>query len=72
MLQLLQTEREREREAAHCCHDQVTIFTAHAWIDNKTNESIVVISDDLNHTKHGGVYISMQFFFWHLRPSFPP
>ena len=59
MLQFL--HKEREIQAAHYCHSQATIFTAHAWIDNETNESIVVISDDLNHTKYGGVYISMQY-----------
>ena len=41
----------------------------HAWIDNETNESIVVISDNLNPTKHGELYITVQFIFRHRKAN---
>ena len=42
---------QKEVQAAHWHHAQATVFTAHAWIDSTTNFSMVVTSDDLNHTK---------------------
>ena len=42
---------QKEIQSAHWHHAQATIFTAHAWINNDTHFSMVVISDDLNHTK---------------------
>ena len=38
-------------QSAHWNHSQATLFTAHAWINQDCNESIVIISDDLNHTR---------------------
>ena len=39
-------------QSAHWHHPQATLFTAHAWINNDNNFSMVIISDDLNHTKY--------------------
>ena len=50
---------QREVQSAHWNHGQATLFTAHAWIkarsgDTETAEgrSMVIVSDDLNHTKY--------------------
>ena len=40
-----------EIQSAHWSHQQVTIFTAHVWIDKNVKESFAVISDNLIHTK---------------------
>ena len=42
---------QNEIQSVHWQHSQATIFTAHAWINTQERESIVVISDDLEHTK---------------------
>ena len=60
---------QREIQAAHWCHTQVTIFTAHAWINEEMNLSIVIVSDDLNHTKYS-VYTYMQFIFICLKEKY--
>ena len=60
---------QREIQAAHWCHAQVTIFTAHAWINEEMNLSIVIVSDDLNHTKYS-VYTYMQFIFICLKEKY--
>ena len=49
---------QKEVQAAHWHHAQATIFTTHAWINNATNFSMVVISDDFNHNK-------VQHFHFH-------
>lgn len=56
---------QKEVQAAHWSHGQATVFTAHAWIDNNINFSTVVISDDLNHTKHS-ICVFMQGMLRHL------
>ena len=61
---------QREVQAAHWHHAQATIFTSYAWIDNKTNFSTVVISDDLDHTKHS-IFVFMQCVFRTLKATFP-
>ena len=52
-----------QNESAHWNHSQVTLFTAHARITNEPNknESMVLISDNLNHTKH-----SLYVFIDHI------
>ena len=37
---------QREIQAAHWCHVQVTIFIAHAPINEEVNLSLVIVSDD--------------------------
>ena len=61
---------QKEIQAAHWHHAQATIFTTHAWINNATNFSMVVISDDLNHTKYS-IFIYMQCIFRSLQAKFP-
>ena len=61
---------QKEVQAAHWHHAQATIFTTHAWINNATNFSMVVISDDFNHTKYS-IFIFMQCIFRSLRAKFP-
>ena len=61
---------QKEVQAAHWHHSQATIFTAHAWINNATNCSMVVISDDLDHTKYS-IFVFMQCIFRRLQAKFP-
>ena len=61
---------QKEVQAAHWHHAQATIFTTHAWINNSTQFSMVVISDDLNHTKYS-IFIFMHCIFRSLRAKFP-
>ena len=61
---------ENEIQSAHWNHSQATLFTAHAWINQDCKESIVIISDDLNHTKNT-VYTSMSFLYNHLTTKYP-
>ena len=42
--------------SCHRHHVQATVFTTHAWIDSI---SMVVILDDLNHTKYS-IFVFMQ------------
>ncbi len=63
-------ESQMEVQAAHWHHSQATLFTTHAWINNTTNFSMVVISDYLNHTKNS-VFVFMQCIFQTIRVKFP-
>jgi len=62
---------QREVQSAHWNHGQATLFTAHAWIKHDTSEgqSMVIVSDDLNHTKHS-IYVFMQCIFRHLKTTY--
>ena len=51
-----------EIQSAHWSHQQVTIFTAHAWINKDVKESLAIISNNLNHTKEA-VYTFMSSLF---------
>ena len=64
------TGAQKEVQAAHWHHAQATIFTTHAWINNATNFSMVVISDNLNHTKYS-IFVFMQHNFRSLQAKFP-
>ena len=61
---------QKEVQAAHWHHSQATIFTAHAWINSATNFSMVIISDDLDHTKYS-IFVFMQHIFQTIRAKFP-
>ena len=61
---------QREIQSAHWCHSQATLFTVHAWLSGVDGESMVIISDDLNHTKQS-VYVCMQAVFTYLRGKYP-
>lgn len=43
--------QQNEIQASHWNHTQATIFTAHAWISKEVSQSVVIISDSLDHTK---------------------
>ena len=61
-----------EVQSAHWNHGQATFFKAHAWIKHDTSEgqSMVIVSDDLNHTKYS-IYVFMQLIFSHLKTTYP-
>ena len=61
---------QKEVQAAHWHHGQATVFTTHAWIDSTTNFGMVVILDDLNHTKYS-IFVFMQCILQRLREKFP-
>ena len=61
---------KREIQSAHWCHSPATLFTVHAWLSGVDGGSIVIISDDLNHTKQS-VYVCMQTVFAHLKSKCP-
>ena len=56
----------------HIGNGQATLFTAHVWIKHDTSEgqSMVIVSDDLNHTKYS-IYMFMQHIFSHLKTTYP-
>ncbi len=58
---------QREIQSAHWNHGQAT----YAWISHDESDtfSMVIISDDLNHTKHN-VYVFMQCILTHLKASY--
>ena len=45
-------------------------FTAHAQIEKDKTENIVLISDDLNHTKHS-IYVYMERIIALLKQKYP-
>ena len=59
-------------QACHWHHGQATIFTACAWTDNENDksESMVVVSDDLQHSKIG-VYSYVTYILNHLKENYP-
>ena len=61
---------QNEVQSAHWCHGQATLFTAHAWIEKDKIENIVLISDDLNHTKHS-IYVYMERIIALLKQKYP-
>ena len=63
---------ERSNQLTEIMARRPTLFTAHAWIrhDGSDTCSMVVVSDDLNHTKHS-VYVFMQRILTHLKASYP-
>ena len=60
---------QKEVQSAHWHHPQATLFTAHAWINSDNNFSMVIISDDLNHTKYC-IFVFMQCIFKALQRNF--
>ena len=61
---------QNEIQSTHWNHNQTTLFTTHVWINQDCMESIVIISDDLNHTKTV-VYTFMSFLYNHLTTRYP-
>ena len=63
---------QREVQSAHWNHGQATLFTAHTWIENEhsVGHSMVIVSDDLNHTKHS-IYVFMEHILTHLKATYP-
>ena len=58
-----------EIQSAHWNHGAATLFTDHVWISDSESESIVLVSDDLNHTKYS-VYVFMDYIINHLKKKF--
>ena len=42
---------QNEIQSAHWNHAQATLFTAYTWVDKNLDESLVLVSDDLEHNK---------------------
>ena len=63
-------QQQDEIQSVHWTHGQATLFTAFAWIDDKTTESIVLIPDQLQHTKLG-VYSYMSYIFFFFKSKYP-
>ncbi|XP_071950782.1 uncharacterized protein [Antedon mediterranea] len=61
---------QNEIQSAHWNHGQATLFTAHAWINSNTSESIVIISDDLDHTKIS-VHAVMSLILTKIKEKYP-
>ena len=61
---------QREIQSAHWSHSQATIFTAHIWVKDKSKESIVIVSDDLDHSKQS-IYTYMQYILNRLKAKCP-
>jgi len=61
---------QNEVQSAHWCHGQATLFTAHAWIEEGKTEKIVLISYELNHTKHS-IYVYMVHIMKLLKRKYP-
>ena len=62
---------QNEIQSAHWNHSQATLFTAHAWMNQDCKESIVIISDDLNHT-NSAVHTFMLFLYKQLTIKYKP
>ena len=60
---------QNETQSAHWCCGQITVFTAYAWIEKDKTENIVLISDDLNHTKHS-IYVYMGYIMKLLKQKY--
>ena len=61
---------QKEVQAAHWHHSQATLFATHAWVNKDTNFSMVVISDDLDHTKYS-IFVFMQHVLHSLKVKVP-
>ena len=61
---------QNEIQSAHWGHGQATMFTAYAWIANDVKEGIVLVSDNVNHTKHS-VYVFMNWILQQLKSKYP-
>ena len=62
--------QQNEIQSACWIHKEVTVFTAHAWIGEGVNNSFVIVSDSLNHTKEA-IYTFMSVFFRKLPEKYP-
>ena len=60
---------QNEVQFAHWTHKQVTVLTAHAWINKHVKESFAIISDYLNHAKDA-VYTFMPKLFNYLMKTY--
>lgn len=60
---------KNEIQSAHWTHSQATVFTVHAWIDEKLSQSIVVVSDNLDHTKLS-IYKFVDYVFSWLKDKY--
>jgi len=60
-------QKEVHQKEVH--HSQATLFTTHAWINKGTNFSMVVILDDLEHTKYS-IFVFMQHVLHCLKTKF--
>ena len=65
-------QNQNEIQTAHWSHNQATLFTAYAWIDvsEDITESMVIVSDDLQHNKQS-VHMFMTHIFCTLKAKYP-
>ena len=61
---------QNEIQSAHWNHAQATLFTAYAWVGKNLDESIVLVSDDLEHNKVS-VYSYMSYILEYLTSKYP-
>lgn len=62
--------QQNEIQSAHWSHDQATLFTSYSWIKQNVEESCVIVSNDLEHTKLQ-VYTYMNTIIGHLKKKYP-
>ena len=60
---------QNEIQSAHWNHNEVTLFTGHAWINSECKKSFVIISNDLNHTKEA-VYAFVSYILEYLNKNY--
>ena len=74
-------QNQNEIQSCYWSHGQATIFTGYAWIKAENNdndnlqlqpisESVVIVSDDLQHTKVA-IYEYMTYSFTYLTTKYP-
>ena len=62
-------KHQNEISSAYWSHKQASLFTSHAWITDNTRESIVIWSDNLEHTKLS-IYVFVQEILNHLTSKY--
>ena len=62
---------QNEIQSVYWSHGEATLFTAHAWIqsDPDKRESMVIVSDDLQHNKLS-VHAYMSYIFTTLKQKY--
>ena len=61
---------QNEIQSAHWAHKQATLFTSYAWVDKDVSESVVIVSDDLHHTKLS-VHAFMSDILGSIKEKYP-
>ena len=61
---------QNEIQSAHWCHDQVTVFTAYAWVNKNKGQSYAIISNELQHGKYA-VHAFLDYLLRDLKATYP-